>query len=170
MMVVDGERFIWIIRIMMVHEDTLKSAGIYNTIWAFKDNLELANREVTRAIIECFWPKTNTFVTPNRELRFSLMEMKKIIGPLILGEIYEEYIPTEGELETEFEEFGALFLQVVCFFEYLEEGRDGPKTHERYREWFNGIEGRSDLFKGDGFFRKVQKAEAITNYPSSFDK
>lgn len=52
-----------------------------------------------RAIIECYWPATNTLVTPNGEFRFSLREMKEITGLQIIGEIYEEYFPMASELE-----------------------------------------------------------------------
>lgn len=45
----------WTIRTLMNHKDILRSAAIYDAVWAFKDRLELANMEVMRAIIECFW-------------------------------------------------------------------------------------------------------------------
>lgn len=32
----------WTIHILMGHEDTLRSVGIYDAIWAFKDRFELA--------------------------------------------------------------------------------------------------------------------------------
>lgn len=66
-------------------------------------------------------------------------------------------------------EFSALFFQALGLFEYVKEGQDGNKTREWYCEWYNGANGKSNFFKGDGFFRKVRKARARTNYPSSFD-
>lgn len=86
-----------------------------------------------------------------------------------MGEIYEEYLPIESELEAKSVEFRALFFQVLGLFEYVKEGQDGPKTRKWYREWYNGAKRKSNFFKGDGFFRKVRKARARTNYPSSFD-
>lgn len=44
----------WTTDILVRHEDSLKFAGIYSVIWAFKDRFELYNREVMRAIIKCF--------------------------------------------------------------------------------------------------------------------
>lgn len=100
----------WTIRTLINHKDILTSATIYDAIWAFKDRLELANMEVMRAIIECFWLASNTFVTPNGELEFYLKEKKEITGLPILGDIYEEYLSIESELEAAFEEFRALFF------------------------------------------------------------
>lgn len=67
----------------------------------------MVDREVMRDIVECFWPVTNTFVTPNGELGFSLREMKEKIG---LPIIYEEYSSMDSELEAETDEFQTLFL------------------------------------------------------------
>lgn len=100
---------------MMGHKGTLRATEMYDMIWAFKYRFELANREVMRAIIECFWPVTNNFVTPKGELRFSVKEIKEVTGLLIFGEIYEEYLPIESELEAESEEFRALFFQLWPF-------------------------------------------------------
>lgn len=61
----------WTLHMLMEHGDVLKSARIYDTVWTFKDHSELANREVMRAIIECFWPVTNTFVTPHDKSNFA---------------------------------------------------------------------------------------------------
>lgn len=52
-----------------------------------------------RAILECYWLANNTFVMPNDELGFSLREMKDIIGLPILGELYEEHVPLDNELQ-----------------------------------------------------------------------
>lgn len=57
-----------IIHMLMDHGYVLRSARIYDVVWAFKGKLELTISEVMRAIIECFWLATNTFVTPNGEL------------------------------------------------------------------------------------------------------
>lgn len=50
----------WTLRMLVEHEGVLKSTLIYDAVWAFKDHFKLANQEVTRAIIECFWPATST--------------------------------------------------------------------------------------------------------------
>lgn len=44
----------WTLCMLMEQENVLRSAGIYDAVWAYKDRFELANREVMRAIIECF--------------------------------------------------------------------------------------------------------------------
>lgn len=100
----------WTLKILAQHKHTLRTVSIYDAIWAFKDRLDLTDREVMRAIVQCFWPATNTFVTPNGELGFSLRELKEIIGLPIVGEIYEEYFPVESEWEAETEEFRALLF------------------------------------------------------------
>lgn len=33
----------WTIRMLIDHGDVLRSIGIYDAVWAFKDSLELAN-------------------------------------------------------------------------------------------------------------------------------
>lgn len=80
------------------------------------------------------------------------------------GELYEEYFPIESELTAVSEDFRTLFFQVLGLYEYLKEGRGSPKTYEWHRKWNLGIEGKSDFFKGKGFYRKVQKEWTTPNY------
>lgn len=54
-----------------------------------------------RAITECLWPVTNTFVTSNGKIGFSLKEIKEVTSLSILGELYEKYFPEEVELAVE---------------------------------------------------------------------
>lgn len=74
------------------------------------------------AILECYWPATNTFITPNGELGLSLREMKETTCLPILGELYEEHVPLDSDLKAESEEFRALFFLVMTFFKYTREG------------------------------------------------
>lgn len=75
----------WTLRRLMEHEDVLRFIGIYDATWDFKDRFELANWEVMRAMIEYFWPSTNTFVAPNGELGFRLKDIKEVTGLRIWG-------------------------------------------------------------------------------------
>lgn len=70
----------------------------------------LGDKEVMGAILESYWPATNTFVTPNDELDFSLKEMKETTGLPILGELFEQYVPLDSELAAESKEFRFLFF------------------------------------------------------------
>lgn len=110
---------LWTLHMLMEHEDVLRSVGIYDDVWAFKDSFELD----MRAIIKCFWPTTSTFVTPN-----GLKEIKEVTCLPILGELYEEYFHVEFELAAKSEEFKTLFFPVLGFYEYVKEGRWGPEN------------------------------------------
>lgn len=100
----------WMTGILMHHETSLKDAGIYDAIWAFKDRFELANQEVMRAIMECFWPTTNTFITPKGKLVFFRREIKATTRLLIVEAVYEEYFPIDNKLDADPEEFMTFFL------------------------------------------------------------
>lgn len=77
----------------------------------------MSDKAVIWATLECFCLTTNTFVTSNDKLRFSLREMKEITCLPIVGELYEEYVPLDNKLEAEIEEFRALFFLVMTYFE-----------------------------------------------------
>lgn len=74
-------------------------------------------KESYRATMELFCPSTNTFITPNLELGFSLIEMCDVFGLPILGEFYEEFIPFNSILERETKEFRVVFQQVFALEE-----------------------------------------------------
>ena len=81
--------------------------------------------------MELFCPSTNTFITPNTELGFSLTEMRNVFGLPILGEFYEEFNPPNSTLERD-EEFRAVFQQVFALAEMSHDNRhkfkaDGDK-------------------------------------------
>lgn len=80
----------WTLCILANHENTLKAIGIHGAVWAFNDRLELADKDVMRAIMAWFWLATNN---PNGELGFSLKEISEIMGG-----IYEEFFPMNSEL------------------------------------------------------------------------
>lgn len=48
-------------------------------------------------MLRAFCPASNTCLTPVGEFGLSLLEMKAIIGLPILGDLYEEYVPSEDE-------------------------------------------------------------------------
>lgn len=93
------------LNILNNHDRNLGSIGTYDAVWAFQDHFKLADKEVMRAILECFWLATNKFLMPNGELGFFLREFKEITDLPIIGELYEEYVPLDSELEAESEEF-----------------------------------------------------------------
>lgn len=77
----------------------------------------MSDKAVIQATLECFCLTTNTFVTLNDKLGFSLREMKEITCLPIVCELYEDYVPLDNELEAEIEEFRALFFLVMAYFE-----------------------------------------------------
>lgn len=125
---------------------------------------------MVRAILECYWPATNSFVMPNCELGFSLRDMKEITGLPILGELYEEHVPQDSELAAESEEFWALLFLMTAFFEYTRDGHGKPK----YLRWYHGSGANEDhraechFFKGDGIYRKVKRDKNLFDVLENF--
>lgn len=85
----------WTLHILDNYTRILKAVGIYDAVWAFHDCLTLGNREVMRAILECYQPTTSKAEC--------------------------EYILLDNELAIESEEFQALFFLVMAYFEYTRE-------------------------------------------------
>ena len=75
------------------------------------------------AIIELFCPATNTFITPNSELGFSLIELRDVFGLPILEEFYEEFVPLSSISERENKEFRVVFQQVFALTEMSRDSR-----------------------------------------------
>ena len=75
----------------------MNPASIFVAICAFRETVHFSN-EAFRAIVESFVPQANTFIVTNGETGFTLKEQSVITGLLILGELYEEFMPIEEVL------------------------------------------------------------------------
>ena len=65
---------------MDVGRPHLETAGIYDDVTSTRLGIEYQNTDVCGAILELFYPYTNTFIAPNVELCISLRKMKQVFG------------------------------------------------------------------------------------------
>ena len=103
--------------------DILVDVGILDAIRVTSQWIPAKVKESCRAIMELFCPATNTFITPNSGLGFSLTEMCDVFGLPILREFYEEFNPLSSILERETKEFRAVFQQVFALVEMSRDSR-----------------------------------------------
>lgn len=79
--------------------DILTDIGVLNAVTVTSRWIPSKSKEACMAIMELFFPSTNTFITPNTELGFSLIEMLDVFGLPTLGEFYEEIVPLNSILK-----------------------------------------------------------------------
>ena len=97
--------------------DVLQAARVLEAAQVTAKGIPCKSKESCRAIVESFCPATNTFITPNFEEGFSLLEINEVFGLPILGDLYEEFIPVDSHLISEPEEFRVGFQQVFSLDE-----------------------------------------------------
>lgn len=85
------------------------------------------------AMMETFLPHTNTFNVTNREIGFTLKEIKDITGLPILRELYEEFVPTTEIPSQQSPTFQLGYLQVIAMFDYIRQ-----KTKKKKRSKLRG--------------------------------
>lgn len=76
---------------------------------------------------------------------------------LIVGEVYDEYFLTDGELDAKLGKFRTIFLEPVAFFEFTTKstrGRGSPKLVTWYIEWKNAEKNESTFSNGKGIFQE----------------
>lgn len=83
----------WTDFVLCYYGPVLMEIDLYNAIKATRQGFKV-HRGAFGAMLETFCPDTNTCFTPNGELGLSLWEIKDITGLPILGDLYEEYVPT----------------------------------------------------------------------------
>ena len=74
--------------------DILMDAGRVRSQW-----VPSKAKEACKVIMELVCPSTNTFITPNTELGFFLIEMRDVFGLPILSKLYGEFNPLNSILE-----------------------------------------------------------------------
>ena len=114
-------------------------------------------------MMELFCSTTNTFITPNLELGFSLIEMRNVFNLLILGEFYEDFIPFDSILEREAEEFHAIFQQVFILVEMSRDSRHKFKAGTWIKTMLPKGRTKNIAFLEDS---KVFKEKVVTMDPS----
>lgn len=87
----------------------LADAGVLEAVRVTSWWIPSVAKEACLAIMELFFSAITTFITPNLELGFSLIEMHDVSGLPILREFYEESVPLNSILERETEEFRVVF-------------------------------------------------------------
>ena len=76
----------WTDHVLLIGGAVLKDAGIFDAVRAFKETVGFSD-EAFMAMLESFFPQTNTFVVTNGEIGFSLKELNTITGLPILGRL-----------------------------------------------------------------------------------
>lgn len=105
--------------------------------------------------MESFCPATNTFITPNFELGFSLLEINEIVGLPILGDLYEEFIPFDVHLASEFEEFIVVFQQVFSLAKMSRNEHQKAKANLWIKNMLpKGLTNMISFFEKEGVFKK----------------
>ncbi|KAJ8648959.1 hypothetical protein MRB53_001982 [Persea americana] len=132
----------WTDHILQVGGSIPKEAEIFDAVRAFRQTLVFSDKAFM-AMLESFLPQTNTFVVTNGEIGFSLKELSAITGLPILSNLYEEFMPIDGVLEEQSEEFRLLYFQLVAFYDFLKE-KEGSKV------WCSSW--RSDSVLSSNFF------------------
>ncbi|ONK68624.1 uncharacterized protein A4U43_C05F14080 [Asparagus officinalis] len=79
-------------------DEELKANGLYATIHATTYGLTISIPHFL-ALLELYNPDTNTFLTKYGELGLALHEMHKVFGLLMGNIIYQEYFPSNRELQ-----------------------------------------------------------------------
>ncbi|XXG77495.1 hypothetical protein AAC387_Pa08g1640 [Persea americana] len=100
---------LWTREVLEKCSDILTDAGILDAVKVTSRWIPAKAKESCRAIMELFCPATNTFITPNSELGFSLTEVCDVFGLPILREFYEEFNPLGLIMDGEIKEFRAIF-------------------------------------------------------------
>lgn len=96
---------LWIKTVLEECSDILETAGVLDVVKVTAKWIPCKSKDVCRAIAELFCPATNTFITPNSEVGFSLIEIRNVFGLPILGEFYDELVPLDPVIEKETKEF-----------------------------------------------------------------
>ena len=64
-------------------------------------------------MLETFLSRSYTCVVPNGELGFTRHEMANISGLPVVGDLYEEYVPTIDDIKGESEDFRLLYTDLL---------------------------------------------------------
>ncbi|XP_038701637.1 uncharacterized protein LOC119998390 [Tripterygium wilfordii] len=108
-----------------------------------------------RALCEVWCPETSTFVTRHGEIGISLWEMRDISGLSILGDYYEEVIPSFREL-TDGKSLPDSCLHLFKAFQHIagEKVIDRIKHADWLNFWLNGVS-RKPNPRGDSKYKKL---------------
>ncbi|XXG53305.1 hypothetical protein AAC387_Pa03g1416 [Persea americana] len=91
---------VWTDQIVEAFGHMLHQIGLLKAIQATQYNIDHGDG-VYRAMLETFLSRSNTCVVPNGELWFALHKMVDILGLLVVGDLYEEYVPTVDDIKGE---------------------------------------------------------------------
>ena len=104
----------WTEYVLGNHSEMLEKACIYNAVYASLYTYD-RNPDVIRAFCEAWCPTTNTLHTSADELSISLWDLRLLGSLPIVGDLYEELIPSASEL-TGVDKKNTRFVPQSCEF------------------------------------------------------
>nr|CAD1836376.1 unnamed protein product [Ananas comosus var. bracteatus] len=88
----------WVNDVIAQYKTQLVQAEILGAIIAFKGKYD-KNPKLFKGLVELWCSETNTFHLPYGEVGISLWDIKELGGLSIIGEMYDEFVPSNSELK-----------------------------------------------------------------------
>nr|CAD1821664.1 unnamed protein product [Ananas comosus var. bracteatus] len=125
----------WKNDIIRQFKTTLCSADILGGIIAFRGKYELDLR-IFKGLVEAWCSESNTFHFPYGEIGISLWDIRVLGGIPILGEMYEEFIPRNCDLDI----YSASLTSLLTVYEWLTiRNQRGPVYYNHWIDyWYRG--------------------------------
>ncbi|CAM0950673.1 unnamed protein product, partial [Alopecurus aequalis] len=114
----------WGVNILNYHSSCLRGEGentdyIYGAIYCSLGEYEVSD-QLLRSLLERWDPSTNTFLFASGERTVTLLDMLLLSGLPLIGDPYEEYVPSVDDLELSKPMFPNFFSRLLGEFYQLE--------------------------------------------------
>ncbi|ONK70026.1 uncharacterized protein A4U43_C05F29470 [Asparagus officinalis] len=142
----------WCLYLLQKYTDALERLNIYGAILSSLGVYHI-DFQLLQSFLECWDKDRNVFATKWGDLSISLLDIERIGGLPIQGQVYDEYVPTNEELEDPEVKHGQPLKALLNYYQYLRridkhfiipsDGRMG-KTLNGYVIWYQ--EGYHNFF------------------------
>ena len=89
----------WAKEILIRHKTILKQVGLYQAIDATSEHFS-RDPTILRSFLNYWSSVTNSFHFPCGEMSITLWDLRMMAGLSVIGEYYQEYVPTDEELSS----------------------------------------------------------------------
>ncbi|ONK63653.1 uncharacterized protein A4U43_C07F17490 [Asparagus officinalis] len=108
----------WCLYILQKYTDALERLNIYGAILSFLGVYHI-DFQLLQSFLECWDKDRNVFATKWGDLSISLLDIERIGGLPIQGQVYDEYVPTNEELEDPEVKHGQPLKSLLNCYQYL---------------------------------------------------